>query len=285
MAKGRVKTGKWQLARWRIWVQLAFLLVWLDPLMVRMHNFCSPVFHCHSCPLSTFACPIGVLANFSALQVIPFVTIGILLVVGTVFGGMVCGWACPFGFLQDLAARVPTPKFELPSWTGYTRYVVLIVVVLAIPYFLGEDHPLFFCRLCPAGALEAAVPNVANLAITGQPIVWPSAVKMVILAIFLGTMFFTWRPWCTLFCPLGAIFGLLNRFSIVFLRFHPEQCSDCQLCRKMCHYGGKTPRRAGELSCIRCLECTRCDAVSLATIAGPFGEASKQSEPAGEDPK
>ena len=25
-------------ARWRIWVQAAFLLVWLDPLLLRLHN-------------------------------------------------------------------------------------------------------------------------------------------------------------------------------------------------------------------------------------------------------
>ena len=126
-----------------------------------------------------------------------------------------CGWACPFGFLQDVIARIPTRKFTLPAWMGCFRYGVLAVFVLAIPFLWGEEHPLFFCRLCPAGALEAALPNVARLAVAGQAIVWPTAAKSIILVLTLVAMLFTWRPWCTLFCPLGAIYGLLNRVSAV----------------------------------------------------------------------
>ena len=62
-----------------MWVQAGFLLAWLDPLLLRMHNVCGPVFHCYSCPLATFACPIGMLANFSALHVIPFAALGTLV--------------------------------------------------------------------------------------------------------------------------------------------------------------------------------------------------------------
>lgn len=142
----------------RRWVQAGFLLVWLDLLGIRYHGICRPVFHCYACPLATFACPIGILANFCALHIWPFVTIGILLVIGASVGSILCGWACPGGLLQDLAAMLPTPKFELPKWTGHGRYVVLIIAVLAVPYLFGEAHPLFICRICPAGAIEAALP-------------------------------------------------------------------------------------------------------------------------------
>ena len=192
-----------RLARWRAWVQAAFLLTWLEPFGARLHWICSPVFHCYSCPWATFACPIGVLAQFSTLHVIPYLAFGTLLAVGVVFGTFVCGWACPFGFLQDLAARVPTPKLKLPSWMGFSRYAVLVGLVLAVPYFFGEKHPLFFCSVCPAGALEGAVPNVAAQISSGaETISWPSTAKIVILAVFVVVIFFTWRPWCTLFCPL-----------------------------------------------------------------------------------
>ena len=157
-----------KLAGWRAWFQTAFLVAWLDPFSWRFHYLCSPVFHCHSCPLAVLACPIGVLANFSALHVFPFLAVGTLAVTGVVFGTFVCGWACPFGFLQDLVGRIPTPKVRLPSWLGYTRYATLGGLVLAVPYFYGENHPLFFCRLCPAGAIEAAMPYTASLAIRGD---------------------------------------------------------------------------------------------------------------------
>ena len=52
-------------------------------------------------------------------------------------------------------------------------------------------------------------------AVAGQPIVWPTATKMTILVVVVVAMFFTWRPWCTLFCPLGAIYALLNHVSFL----------------------------------------------------------------------
>ena len=108
--------NKWgwasRLAGWRGWIQAAFLLAWLDPWLLRLHTICGPVFHCYSCPLATFGCPIGILANFSALHLIPFAALGTLVVVGALVGSFVCGWACPFGFLQDLLARIPTPEIH-----------------------------------------------------------------------------------------------------------------------------------------------------------------------------
>jgi len=249
-----------------MWIQATFLLAWLDPLMLRVHSMCSPVFHCHSCPWATFACPIGVLANFSALHVFPFIAVGVLLIVGVSLGGFVCGWLCPFGFLQDLVGRIPTPKFHLPGWMRHTRFVVLVGLVLVVPYLWGEQHWLFFCRLCPAGALEAAVPNTVRSAIDGPEIIWPTVAKSVILGSVVFAMLFTWRPWCTLLCPLGAIFSLCNLFSFVFIRVRKENCTGCDLCRRWCHYGGGPREAGGDLQCIRCLDCTKCQSVDVATV-------------------
>jgi ferredoxin-type protein NapH len=255
-----------KIARWRFWVQAGFLLAWLDPLMIRMHSFCGPVFHCYSCPLATFACPIGVLANFSAIHAIPFVLLGMLLILGASIGSFICGWVCPFGFLQDLIAKIPTPKFTLPVWTGYFRYVVLAAFVLVIPYLWGESHPLFFCSLCPAGALEGALPNAAKQALAHDPVTWPNAAKLTILGVLLAAMLFTWRPWCTLFCPLGAIYSIFNHVSFLFLRFHPNRCIDCADCRSLCLDGGDAERRIDSLRCVRCMECSRCRAVTIETV-------------------
>ena len=257
-----------RLVHWRIWIQASFLLVWLDPFGLRMHTMCAPVFHCYACPLSTFACPIGIIAQFSALHFLPLIAIGLLVTVGALFGSLVCGWACPFGFLQDLAAKVPTPRFDLPKAAGYLRYVMLIVTVLAIPYFFGEEHPLFVCRICPAGALEAAVPNMVGQAFAGDQVVWPSAAKLTVLALFLIAIFFMRRPWCRVLCPLGAIFSLFNRFSAFFLRFESKECTHCERCHKLCEFGIEPEKSPNDLSCVRCLECTKCapEALNLGSI-------------------
>lgn len=275
--KRRGKPAKF--VRWRWLVQLGFLVAWLDPLMLRMHNICGPVFHCYSCPLAMFACPIGVIANFSALHVIPFAAIGMLVVLGAAFGSFICGWVCPFGFLQDLIAKVPTPKIALPLWAGHLRYVVLVAFVLVIPYFWGEAHPFFVCRLCPAGALEGAVPNMVSQAVAHQPITWPTGLKSAIVVMIVIAMFFVWRPWCTLFCPLGAIYSLLNHVSFLFLRFHPHKCIDCADCRSLCVDGTPAERRVDGLHCVRCAECTRCRSVTVETVLSLSDNTTKVSSP------
>jgi ferredoxin-type protein NapH len=272
MAKKKSGTMASRLARWRWWIQAGFLFAWLDPFMLRMHSVCSPVFHCYSCPLATFACPIGVIANFSAVHLIPFAALGTLVILGAAIGSFVCGWACPFGFLQDIAARVPTPKFTLLPWMGYFRYVTLIGLVLLVPYLWGEGHPLFFCRLCPAGALEGAVPNMAQAAIAGKAVIWPTVAKSIILGLFLITMFFTWRPWCTLFCPLGAIYSFFDSFSLFFLSFHKDRCRDCEKCRSLCRDCVRPEWRVNGLRCVRCLECANCNAVTISTVFAHFDE-------------
>lgn len=267
----------------RIWIQLCFLLIWLDPLGWRFHSICSPVFHCYSCPLATFACPIGVLANFSALHVFPFIAVGMLVLIGILLGSIVCGWACPFGFLQDLAAKVPTPKFDPPRWTGHLRYAVLVGTVIAVPYLFGEGHWLFVCRFCPAGALEAAVPNIISRAIAGQETVWPNAFKLIILVLFLIAIFFVRRPWCRILCPLGAIFSLFNRVSAFFLRFDPDKCNSCERCHKLCEYGIEPEKSPNDLRCVRCLDCTACstEALTLGSIFEHGEETSGTPKSAG----
>ena len=275
--KGKANEITSKLLAWRTWIQSAFLLLWLDPLGLRLHGICAPVFHCYSCPLATFACPIGILAGFGTLHIFPFAAIGILVLAGALFGTFLCGFACPFGFLQDLAAKAPTPKFELPKWTGHFRYVVLIGTVLAVPYFLGKDHFLYICRICPAGALEGAVPNVVKLAVSGDTIIWPSVLKTTILILFVVAIFFNHRPWCTIFCPLGAILGLFNRFSVFFMRINADKCNDCNLCHSLCNYGIYPDKNADDSQCTRCLECTKCGTRAI-TVGSIFERSTTTAE-------
>ncbi|MBN1919213.1 MAG: 4Fe-4S binding protein [Verrucomicrobia bacterium] len=271
MAKRGLRAKASVLVRWRFAVQTAFLGVWLLPL--RVFAVCSPVFHCYACPLATFACPIGVLAQMSALHVVPLIAIGTLFVVGGLFGAFICGWVCPFGWLQDLTAKLPIRKLTLPRWATYFRYIVLIGLVLLVPFFLGEKHPLFICRVCPAGALEGAMPQTVKTAIQTGKLSLPSPAKLAVLGAFLVTIFFIYRPWCTLFCPLGAIFGLFNRISAFFLRFKPSLCLDCSICHKICHYNVKPDERANDPRCTRCLDCTRCRALTFTNVLQRSAEA------------
>ena len=258
------------LSRLRPWVQAAFLGVWLAPLGRWLHAIPGCVFHCYSCPLSSFACPVGVAANYAALLPVcgevPYLLIGILLAVAAVSGSLVCGWACPFGFLQDGLARIPVRKVRLPDWVGGLRYVVLVGLVLLLPMALGfkgipfDEQSISICRLCPAGALEAGLPYSVKSYLAGQG--WlMSWFKTAILAAFIAAAIFVHRPWCRMFCPLGGLLALFNRFSLFHLRFNATECVECNLCRSRCSMGVKVDQAVNVSGCIRCLECTTCGAL------------------------
>jgi polyferredoxin len=107
---------------------------------------------------------------------------------------------------------------------------------------------------------------MAKAALAGKAIPWPSVAKITITALFLIAIVFTYRPWCTLFCPLGAIFGLANHVSAFFLRYEPKGCINCKACRTLCHYDVKPDLRANDPRCIRCLECTRCGSITVSSV-------------------
>lgn len=274
-----------KLTRMRPWVQTAFLGVWLAPVGRWLHSIPGCVFHCYSCPLSSFACPVGVAANYFALLPaaleIPYLLIGVLLVTGAVGGSLVCGWACPFGFLQDTLGRITRAKFALPGWVGHIRYVVLVGLVMLLPLILAaqgtpfDEQPVSICRLCPAGALESGVPYSVQSLIAGNG--WlMSWYKSVLLATFISAAVFIHRPWCRILCPLGGFLALFNRFSLFHLRFKASECVECNLCRSRCSIGVKVDQKVNVPSCVRCLECTTCGA-----IQPTFSKPDKGQETAG----
>ncbi len=269
-SRGEGKGLGQKLSRSRPWVQAGFLGLWLAPVGQFLHGIPGCVFHCYSCPLSSFACPVGVLAQYAALfplvYEVPFLLLGILLVVGAAGGSLVCGWACPFGFLQDLLGKVTPRKLTLPAWTGYTRYVVLVGLVILLPLILGaggirfDDQAVSICRLCPAGALEAGLPYSVQSLLTGHG--WlMGGFKCALLLAFVAAALFIHRPWCRLLCPLGGLLALFNRVSLFHLRFNPKECIECNLCRSRCSMGVKVDQKVNVAGCTRCLECTTCGAI------------------------
>lgn len=227
---------------------------------------CAPGLNCWSCPAAGLSCPIGALQTVAtgAKFSISFYVIGFLLIVGVAVGRLVCGFLCLFGFLQDLLFKIPVPKIKIPRNVDRIlrkgKYLVLIVLVLLLPAVvtnaLGLGEPWFCKFLCPAGTVEAGVPLVATQptlqAMIGELFTWKMAIAVAIL---LGAVFIS-RPFCKYLCPLGAIYGLLNKVSILRLKVDGESCTQCGRCVKKCPMGVDVWRdveRSAE--CIRCGQC------------------------------
>jgi polyferredoxin len=217
-----------------------------------------PGFNCYSCPGAISACPIGIIQFFAAYGAyhVSLYTIGFLGLIGSVGGRIVCGWACPFGLLQDLLYKIKFPKISIPSFLHYGKYLALILLAFLIPYF-SEEH--WFCKLCPVGTLEAGIPQVLYNAdlrqLTGSLFV----IKIVILAVFLLWMVASKRPFCRTTCPLGAIYSLFNKVSFLRIQVDKNRCIQCNKCYKGCPVSIKIHEEGGaSLKCIRCLRCTDC---------------------------
>jgi len=234
-------------------LSLAGSLALLNVYFLRLRSLCIPALNCHSCPAAVFACPIGVLVNFASLRVFPFVAIGILGLVGTIGGRLVCGWICPFGFLQDGLYKVPTRKLTLRPGLAYGKYLMLLGLVLMVPFFFPKSA-LVFCRVCPAGTVESSIPW--RIIGVSSPFTFGFPLRIGILLSMLVLMIVVSRGFCRLLCPLGAIFSVFNRFSLLRMRLTKHDCSNCGLCAKRCPVEIDPVKQMNSPECIRCLKCT-----------------------------
>lgn len=226
-----------------------------------LKQVCLPFLNCYSCPGAIGSCPIGSLqAVASGLTFqFSFYVAGFIVLIGMLWGRLVCGWLCPFGLIQDLLYRLPSPKFLLPLWTRYFKYAILVFFVLLLPAALKDPIGLgapYFCKwLCPAGTLEAALPlSAVNTEIRGALGIlfkWRMVWLLVILALAVTVK----RSFCQVLCPLGAIYSLFNQLSIFTIRYDRSLCNMCGRCVEACYQRLPAYRVPNHPECIRCLKC------------------------------
>ncbi len=225
-------------------------------------NICTPGLNCYSCPGAVGACPMGALQNAlsDSGKTAPYYVVGIILLYGLLFGRWICGFLCPFGLIQDLLHKIKTPKLGKSRVTrvlSYFKYVILVFFAVIFPLvYAGYEFPLpGFCKyICPAGTLEGAVGLLSNpenenmLGMLGPLFTW----KFLLMVVFLVGCVFIYRFFCRFFCPLGAIYGLFNKISLVGVKLDRDACTDCGLCMGKCKMD---IRRVGDQECIQCGEC------------------------------
>ena len=96
---------------------------------------CVPGLNCYSCPGAIGSCPIGSLQSSLSgfIPQIPFYVLGLIVLFGLLFGRVVCGFLCPFGFFQELLYKLPVPKLGKSSFTRALtgmKYFFLVAVFL-----------------------------------------------------------------------------------------------------------------------------------------------------------
>ena len=226
---------------------------------------CAPGLNCYSCPAASGACPLGAIQNAlaSAGHTPLWYVLGMLLLFGVVLGRTICGWLCPMGLIQELLHKLPTPKLRKGRASralSWLKYIILAVFVVALPlwYGLRYDLPLpAFCKyICPAGTSEGAMGLLANTmpANTGyfSMLGLLFTRKFVIMLVIGLVCVFCYRSFCRFICPLGALYGLFNRFNVIGVRVDEDLCNGCGACVRGC---SMDVRRVGDHECIHCGRC------------------------------
>lgn len=222
---------------------------------------CVPGLNCQYCRYTIAGCPLGVTqqALSGTFSAVAWQFWGLLVLFGLLFGRMICGWACPMGWLQELLAKAPFPKLKKSRITralSYVKYIITALFVLAIPLYTGlvtgRGITAFCTWICPGNFLEALfIPtllqgNGDNLSIAVQNS------KFFWVVGLLAAMMWIYRPFCRFLCPLGALYGLFNRFSVFGITVDKETCVSCSACVRSCKMDVRT---AGDKECISCGEC------------------------------
>ena len=232
--------------------------------MGKWKYFCNPGLNCYSCPAASVACPIGALqaVNGSMDFKFSFYVTGLLLAFGVVFGRAVCGWLCPFGLVQDLLHKIPVfrkiKRLPFHHVLKYGKYAVLILFVGVGSVFLfgGFAKVPAFCKyICPSGTFFGALPLLAvNESLRSQIgglFFWKASLMIFIL--FLSVK--CYRPFCQYLCPLGAVYGLFNRFSLVQIHWEKDICISCGACERACPVALSKMEISCSSECIRCGRC------------------------------
>ncbi len=220
-------------------------------------NACLPGLNCYSCPGAVGACPLGSLQNslYASGKSMFYYVFGIIVLFGFLFGRWICGFLCPFGLIQELLHKIPTPKIKKGRITrvlSYFKYVVLAVFVFVVPLMFAS--PAFCKYICPSGTLEGAVGLLSNpvnesmFSMLGSLFTW----KFLLLVFFVLGCVFMYRFFCRFFCPLGALYGLFNKISLVGVKVDQPKCTDCGICVGKCQMD---IRKVGDQECISCGEC------------------------------
>ncbi|NIO02191.1 MAG: 4Fe-4S binding protein [Candidatus Latescibacteria bacterium] len=244
--------------------------------------------------------------TITGMLLLSLIIVGITLILGRGF----CGWLCPLGTLNDAVGyfkKQKKPKehteTRLDRYGVKAKYYILVGILIAAVFqihFVGILDPIsltirsFALAISPAvnylthgifdflysanlGPLSDASDSVHEFlklhAISfGLPTFHQGSFLGLLFLSILGLNFVRKRFWCRFLCPLGALLGLLSRFSLLNHKVNNEECNDCGLCLVTCA-GGARPHQEAEWMGAECVLCMSCESVCpLQVVSYRFGK-------------
>lgn len=227
--------GKWEVRRWYI-LALLFSVLIIGFFLGKSPNPMEETVRMFKISCGFHAC------SFRGLMLI------VLFVIVTIIGNkIICGWACPFGSVQELlfilSSRIK--KIRLPLIvTNTVRVLIFILFLLVLLGLVGG----------PGGFAIYHYINPFNIFV---PYFKP-VILLVAILLFLVASLFVYRPFCRLVCPFGLMSWLLENFSIFKIRVDHDKCVKCKICYKFCPTGAINGKVEGDKIPKECFSCGRC---------------------------
>jgi len=195
--------------------------------------------------------------------IVKVIAFGFFIMLAVIGNKIICGWACPFGALQELIYSIPVlqkiKKKKLPFELTNTIRVCLFIIMLLFLFGIigGRRGFVIYHYVNPF--------NLFNLDFEAF-----SILLTVIIALLVS--FIAYRPFCQFICPFGFVSWVAERFSIFRVRIDKEKCTQCGACIKACPLeaaeglvkGKKMP--ADCFSCARCLNVCPIDAIHYSSF-------------------
>ncbi len=181
-----------------------------------------------------------------AVKVMAFLFFAALAVAGS---KIVCGWACPFGALQELIYSIPLfrrAKRRKPPF-AVTNAIRIVLFLLALLFLFGVVGGgkgfVLYHYINPF--------NLFNMDLEG------TGVLMTVILALAGS-FFMYRPFCQLVCPFGLVSWILEGVSITRVRIDRGLCTRCGACTRACPLPAAADRVQGRKMPADCFSCGRC---------------------------
>jgi polyferredoxin len=187
-------------------------------------------------------------------------TVGGALLFGAVFGRVMCGWACPIGFMQDIFSggrRRLGLKDREPSEKLHSRLLLLKYVSLGMTLTLAASIGIataidpvggdkYTESLGPFGghvpmkfmSLEGNLYAFLNMFAVGAPafnLVFGLQIGVFVLV--MGGILVTPRFYCRYMCRTGALIALTSRYSLLQIRKRQSSCDHRKSCETTCPMG------------------------------------------------
>ena len=177
------------------------------------------------------------------------IAFGFFIILAVVGNKMICGWACPFGALQELIYSLPilrkTKQKKIPFISTNTIRSGLFIAMLLFLFGVigGRKGTVIYHYVNPF--------NLFNLDFE------IFSILLTVIITLLGSLII-YRPFCQFICPFGFVSWIAERFSIFRVRINQDECTQCNACIKVCPLDASKGRVAGKKMPADCFSCGRC---------------------------